>query len=148
MISQKCQYALRAVFELARQAGQGPVKIGRIAEAQAIPVRFLEAILNQLKQGGFVNSRRGQEGGYFLVHDAGKLTVGQVIRFFEGPIGPVGCTDGKNKPRCPLWGSCVFLGMWERVGQAIAEVYDGTTFTDLLEQEKALTSAGCKIKSR
>ena len=62
-VSQKCQYALRAVFELAKQYGKGPTKILHIAELQAIPVRFLEVILVQLKRGGFVDSQRGKEGG-------------------------------------------------------------------------------------
>jgi hypothetical protein len=59
-ISQKCEYAVRAVFELAKRVGRGPVRIADIAEAQAIPVRFLEVILSQLKQGGFVDSQRGK----------------------------------------------------------------------------------------
>ncbi len=64
-ISQKCQYALRAIFELAKRKGQGPVKIAETAEAQAIPLRFLEVILSQLKQGEFVSSQRGNKGTDF-----------------------------------------------------------------------------------
>ena len=64
-ITQKCQYALRAIYELARR-GEGPCKIGAVAEAQGIPVRFLENILNSLKGAGFVDSARGKDGGYFL----------------------------------------------------------------------------------
>ncbi len=71
LVSQKSQYALRAVFELARRNGGLPVKIADIAEAQAIPQRFLEVIMNQLKQGGFVESRRGKRGGYLLARSAG-----------------------------------------------------------------------------
>ena len=75
-ISKKCQYALRAVFELAvRNTGQ-PVKIQQIAGAQNIPPRFLEVILNQLRHAGFVESRRGNEGGYMLAPGAEELTVG------------------------------------------------------------------------
>ena len=66
LVSQKSQYALRAIFELAKEYGKGP-KIAHIAEAQAIPVRFLEVILVHLKRGGFVDSQRGKEGGYFLI---------------------------------------------------------------------------------
>ena len=62
LVSQKCQYALRALFELAKRNGEGPVKIAAIAKAQAIPPRFLEVILSQLKQGSFVESQRGSEG--------------------------------------------------------------------------------------
>lgn len=65
-VSQKCQYALRAVFELARRRGEKPTSIREIAEAQAIPAKFLELILTQLRKGGLVESRRGIHGGYLL----------------------------------------------------------------------------------
>jgi len=65
-VSQKSRYALKAVLELSFRYGQGPISISQIARAQAIPARFLEAILAQLKRGGFVASRRGNEGGYIL----------------------------------------------------------------------------------
>ncbi len=135
-LSQKSQYALRAVFELARHNGTGPVKIADIAKAQAIPVRFLEVILSQLKQAGFLASRRGSGGGYYLVRAPRNLAVGEVLRFVEGPIGPVECVANGSKEKCPLYGGCVFFPMWEKVGEATREVYDNTTFQDLLDQEK------------
>ncbi|MBE3132945.1 MAG: Rrf2 family transcriptional regulator [Acidobacteria bacterium] len=136
MLSQKCQYGLRAVFELARHYGKGPIKIADIAAAQAIPPRFLEVILSQLKQGGFVDSRRGASGGYELKRSPGDLAVGEVIRFIEGPIGPVMCLTGQDQDNCRLRGNCVFLGMWEKAGKAIAQVYDGTTFGGLVEEDR------------
>ena len=80
-ISQKCQYALRAIYELALHQDEGPCKIGAIAEAQSIPVRFIENILNSLKAAGFVDSVRGKDGGYYLLRKADEITVGEVIRF-------------------------------------------------------------------
>lgn len=136
LVSQKCQYALRAIFELAKRSGQGTVKIAEIAEVQAIPVRFLEVILSQLKQAGFVVSQRGSKGGYLLVRSPNALTVGEVMRFIQGPVGPVDCVAGGSKDKCPLYGDCAFLPMWERVRQAISDVYDNTTFQDLVNQEK------------
>jgi Rrf2 family protein len=136
MVSQKCQYALRAVFELSKHFGKGPVKIAEIAEEQAIPVRFLEVILSQLKQGGFVESRRGRDGGYLLSRSPDRLAVGDVIRFVEGPIGPVSCVAGNPTDTCPLHGGCVFLSMWERAREAVTEVYDRTTFEDLVDEER------------
>lgn len=136
LISQKCQYALRAIFELARCNGQGPVKIAKIAEAQAIPLRFLEAILNQLKQAGFVTSQRGNRGGYTLARSPRELTVGEVIRFIQGPVGPVDCVIDGSKDKCPLYGDCAFLHMWERVRKAMLEVYNNTTFQDLVDYER------------
>jgi len=135
-VPQKCQYALRALFELARRDGDGLVKTAAIAKAQAIPARFLEVILSQLRRGGFVDSRRGSRGGYYLVRRPRDLTVGDVIQFMEGPIGPVECVVAGTNRECALYGDCVFLAMWRKVGEAISEVYDGTTFQDLVDQDR------------
>ncbi len=136
ILSQKCQYALRASFHLAKCYGRGPVRVAEIAAAQAIPRRFLEVILGQLRQGGFVASHRGNEGGYTLGRDPSGLTVGEIIRFVEGPIGPVGCMAGDAKEGCPLRGKCVFRPMWERVRDRVEDVYDTTTLQGLVEKEQ------------
>lgn len=141
-VSQKCQYALRAIFELTKRAGEGPVKIGDIAQAQAIPQRFLEVILSQLKQGGFVESRRGAEGGYFLVRPGDGLTVGEIVRFVEGPMSLVDCVTAGGKAKCPMDGTCVFMPIWERVEDAVSEVYDNTTFQYLVEEEERMRMSG------
>lgn len=135
-VPQRTRYALRAIFELAKRFGQGPVKIAVIAEAQAIPVRFLEVILSQLKQSGSVDSRRGNDGGYFLVRSPETLTVGEVMRFVQGPIRAVGCLAEEAKDRCLLYGDCVFLPMWQKAAEAVSEIYDNTTFRELVEQER------------
>ncbi len=136
LISQKSQYALRAIFELARHVGQGPLRAPQIAEAQAIPPKFLGAILHQLRRGGFVESRRGNEGGYLLAVPPRELTVGRVLRFMEGPVGPVDCLTPNAKRRCPLDGGCVFMPLWQRVQDAVNGIYDGTTLQDLLDQDR------------
>jgi Rrf2 family protein len=139
-LSQRCQYAVRALWELARHAGDRPVPIAEIAEAQAIPPRFLELILSRLKQPGWVRSYRGIHGGYALAVPPEALTLGQVIRFMEGPLTPVRCVAGQSAQRCPLEGQCVFLDVWQRAEQAVADVYDSTTFIDLVQ--RALAPAG------
>ena len=136
-VSQKCQYALRALLELAKhEESNSVVKIAEIAEAQDIPVRFLEAILAQLKQGGFVASRRGVDGGYQLLRAAEALTAGEIIRFIEGPIGPVECVAGQGGEDCKLHGRCAFMGMWRRARDVVAGVYDSTTFRDLVDADR------------
>ena len=132
-ISQKCQYALRALFELAKRHEQGYVSVPRIAEAQAIPAKFLETILGQLRQAGLVVSRRGVDGGYSLARRPEDLTVGEVLRLVEGPLGPVECLSEGGGTECPFHGGCAFLDMWRRAHDAVAAVYDETTFRDLLE---------------
>lgn len=133
-VSQKCQYALRAIFELAKQHGEGPVKIAEVAEAQQIPMRFLEVILSELKQGEFVTSRRGSAGGYMLRREPRQISVGEVIRFVEGPLGPVEVVRGEEK-ECSVHEHCVFLPIWRRVREAVSEIYDSTTFEELVEEE-------------
>jgi len=136
--SQKCEYAMRAIFELAKRYGKGPVKISEIAEVQAIPLRFLEVILSELKQGGFVTSKRGSAGGYLLSGPPRALSVGGVIRFVEGPVGPVPCLEGSSQGNCSLYANCVFLPLWKEVQRAICDIYDNTTFEDLVEQEQQM----------
>ncbi len=135
-IPRKTRYALRAIFELSRRYGEGYVKIIEIAKAQATPPRFLEAILNQLKQAGFVDAKRGKYGGYFLVRSPNELTVGEVMRCIQGPIQLVDNSDSETEGEGPLISSRVFLPMWEEVQDAISNVYDNTTFQDFLDKEK------------
>ena len=85
-VSSKCYYALRAIYALAEHASVEPLKIADIADRELIPIRFLEVILGQLKGGGFVRSRRGAEGGYFLARRPDEITVGEVVRAMDGPL--------------------------------------------------------------
>lgn len=135
-LSQKCQYAVRAVLELAKRHGAGPVTIGDIAAEQAIPGRFLEMILNELKQGGHVGSRRGIRGGYFLVTPPGQLSVGEIIRFIDGPLDPVKCVNIQDGKPCRLKDSCALVGLWARAKSAVEDVYENTSFQDLVEAER------------
>lgn len=100
----KNQYALRAIFELAKR-GKGPTKISEITQAQAIPMRFLEVILNQLKGSGLVESRRGFYGGYLLTHSPDKITVGEIFRFLQRPSKLAYCAVCTSKTQCPFDGT-------------------------------------------
>ena len=140
-VSQKCQYALRAVLELAKRPREEPTAAGVIAKIQAIPVRFLELILGQLRQGGYVTSRRGAKGGFSLAVEPSALNVGDIIRFVDGPVAPVKCVaepDGSSSAECELYGRCAFMSMWVRARDAVSEVYDSTTFSDLIEAERTI----------
>ncbi|MBN1436331.1 MAG: Rrf2 family transcriptional regulator [Sedimentisphaerales bacterium] len=136
-ISQKCQYALRAVFELAKRQDQSPTKIADIAQTQAIPIRFLEAILSELKHGGFVESRRGVRGGYLLSQSSKDLTPGKIIEFVDGPLSPVNCLEANQSNPCPLQTDCAFKEMWVRAYEAVSEVYNSMTFGELVENYRA-----------
>src|SRR5207247_5723992 len=88
-VSAKVDYAVRAGAELAAAAGEGPVKGDRIAQAQEIPLKFLENILLDLKHAGLVQSQRGAEGGYWLARPPEEISLADIIRAVEGPIANV-----------------------------------------------------------
>ena len=119
-ISQKCEYALRAMLELAaaRGEGRGALKSADIAAAQAIPPRFLEVILHQLKRGGFVESRRGAAGGHMLARSPKTISVGDVVRYVDGPIGPTACVRNGSAEPCELAEGCVFQPLWRSAKRA------------------------------
>lgn len=138
-LSLKCQYAVRALFELAKREGGGLVRLREVAEAQHIPRRFLENILNELRQGGFVESKRGKDGGFRLERPASEISVGDVIRFIEDSVHPVDCMADHQ---CPLTGRCIFLGMWEEAKRAVEQVYDRKKLSDLVREE--VDMIGCE----
>ena len=127
-ISVKSEYALAAILDLAMQPDGEPVKIAEIARRQRIPQKFLELILSSLKQGGFVESRRGAEGGYRLARSASQIQVGEVLRFSEGAK--------KVKPKAPD----AFTEMWSEVDGAISGILDHTSFADLARRWKEAQS--------
>ncbi|MHC4573253.1 MAG: RrF2 family transcriptional regulator [Planctomycetota bacterium] len=131
-LSQKCRYALRALFELSLRGENSPVKARDIASAQAIPLRFLEVILAELKNAGFVESKRGNGGGYILARSPSNLTVGEVISFVQGGLTKRIPDEGDG---AAITGDYVFSRMWRRVSTLISDVYDQTTFADLVQEE-------------
>lgn len=137
-VSARCHYALRALYALAEHQGPAPLKAGEIAERQHIPIKFLEAILGQLRGGGFVRSRRGAEGGYRLAVSPEELTVGAIIRFIDGPVDPAEQARPKQRGEAP---PNPFQGFWERVGRAVSEVVDETTFADVVQENRDLSRA-------
>jgi Rrf2 family transcriptional regulator, cysteine metabolism repressor len=122
-VSVKGEYALQALFDLARQPSAEPVKIADIARRQKIPQKFLELILASLKQGGFVESRRGADGGYRLARAADQITVGEVLKFVDG---------GKRSKRPPD----AFTDMWKRVDASVSSILDRTTLAELVRRWK------------
>ncbi len=121
-ISVKADYALAAILDLATQPQGEPVRIADIAKRQNIPQKFLELILASLKQGGFVESRRGAEGGYLLSRPADSIMVGEVMRFVDGAKSRSAAKRKINNP---------FGDMWARVDDAVSAVVDQTSFGDL-----------------
>ena len=135
VLSQKSQYAVRAVFELAKRHGSGPIKAAQVADAQHIPLRFLENILTQLRLAGIIESVRGKEGGYRLGRAPQDVSVGEVIRVIQGAVSEIECAGATGEAACALQSGCVLLPMWQKAHQAMMDVYDGTSFQDLVDRE-------------
>jgi Rrf2 family protein len=130
-VSAKVDYALRATIELAA-AAPGQVKGERLATAQAIPQKFLENILADLRNGGIVVSQRGADGGYRLARPPGEITVADVIRVVEGPIASV---RGERPDDLAYVGTAAPLrDTWIELRAAMRAVLEQTTLADLVER--------------
>lgn len=135
-ITQKSKYALRAILELALRYGHGPISIGEIAKAQAIPARFLEAILAQLKRANLVESRRGNEGGYVLARTPARISVGDVLRVVQGSLAePEGV---RGQPNGAHASQAVFMPIWEAALRSASSVYDAASFQTLVERYRTV----------
>jgi Rrf2 family protein len=127
-VSAKVDYALRACAELAA-AGQGPVKGERLAQAQEIPLKFLENILLDLKHAGLVQSQRGAEGGYWLSLPPEEISLADVIRAVEGPIANV---RGLRAEQVEYGGPAAPLReVWVAVRANLRSVLETVTLADL-----------------
>jgi Rrf2 family protein len=141
-LSQKTKYALRALQYLARAEGSGPVLISRLARDEQIPQKFLEAILLDLKNHGVLQSKKGKGGGYLLLKPADAITLGEVIRLFDGPIAPLPCASEKAFKKCdecPDLHACPTRSVMKEVRDAMAAILDRTSIADLqtrLDEER------------
>jgi len=142
-ITYKGDYALKALLQLAlsySDEGGNVLAINDIAKAGDMPTKFLEQILLVLRKGGFVKARRGMNGGFYLARPPKEITVGEVVRFIEGPIEPISCVGKECYKGCGDIDNCIFRDVWKEVGIAISLVVDTITFEDLIikTKEKAL----------
>ncbi len=143
-LSTKGEYASRAMLELSRKYGDGPLHSREISEAQEIPQRFLEQILLLLKRAGYLKSRKGQKGGYVLAKPPGAINVAEVIRVMDGPLAPIDCVSVMAHVACPMEGTCGLRWLWKDVRDAVAEILEKTTFADLVKKNDP--AAGAKGK--
>jgi Rrf2 family protein len=131
-VSAKVDYAVRAAAELAA-AGEGPIKGEALAQAQGIPLKFLENILGELKHAGLVRSQRGADGGYWLARPAAEITIADVIRAVEGPLASV---RGEAPESVSYSGAAESLGkLWVAVRANLRAVLEEVTVADVAEGE-------------
>jgi Rrf2 family protein len=112
-----------------------------IARRQKIPSAYLARLMAQLVGKSILRGSRGPGGGYRLARPAAEITAGDVVRAVEGPIEVVKCIDPANPNVCPRQATCVTQPLWKRVGQAVAEVLDGVTLQNLVEQAREMDGA-------
>lgn len=140
MLSNRAKYATRALVELSLNYDRGPVAIPEIAQRQNIPVKFLEQILFNLKLMGFVQSKKGPGGGYFLSRSPREVILGDVVRAMDGPVAPISCVSvyGYQECGCPDPETCGLKRVFKEARDAIANVLDSTSFADVIQVQTQL----------
>ncbi len=129
-ITYKGDYSLKAILDLAIHYGKEPVTIHEMASRIDAPVKFLEQVLLDLKRGGFIESRRGKVGGYLLSKPPSSITVGEVVRYIDGPIEPISCVK-EGYSECGDVYRCAFRSIWQDVYRATSIIVDSVNFEDL-----------------
>ena len=136
-ISKRGEYALRALIDIgiAKELGCELIRINELAEQERLPVKFLEQILTQLKEAGYVDSKRGRYGGYFLKMPANRIRFGNVIRFIDGPLAPIACVSqtAYEPCTCPDEAHCGLRMLMLDVRNTIANILDRYTLADTVD---------------
>lgn len=135
-ISTKGRYALSLMIDLAANDNGENISIKAISERQGISIKYLEQIIATLNRAGYVKSERGSGGGYRLARKPEEYTVGMILRLTEGSLAPIACIEDEEDARCPKYGSCPTVGVWQKINDAINRVVDNITLADLLKDGK------------
>lgn len=139
MISMRSKYAIKALSYMARTRDKESFLIAEVAAAENIPKKFLEAILLTLKSQGILTSRKGPGGGYWLARSPGAITLGSIIRAFEGDLAPVQClseTSSGTCPECSDAATCATRLVMADVQKAVSSVIDTVTLADMIERSE------------
>jgi Rrf2 family protein len=135
-LSLRGEYALRALLVLGLNYGPEVVRIQAISDHQNIPKRFLEQILTELKNAGFVQSRRGITGGYRLAKRPEEITVAAVVRHIEGALAPVSCVSEKfyAKCSCPDETRCAIRSVMKEIREAVVKIAEKVSVAELCDR--------------
>ena len=134
-ISTKGRYALRLMLDLAMNHGGGFIPLKTVALRQEISDKYLEQIIHRLNREGLVESARGAQGGYRLARKAEDYSVGEILRTVEGSLAPVSCLDCKTP--CDKFDSCLTIGLYKKIQDAIDGVVDHTSLADIINEYRA-----------
>ncbi len=139
MLSRKTKYGLKALTYLARQQDKRPVQISTISEAENISQKFLESILLTMRKSGFLGSKKGKGGGYYLLRDAREIRIAEIYRTLEGPIAMVPCVSLNFYEKCedcPDEETCSVHGLMIRVRDNTLSILENTYLHDLISTKK------------
>jgi Rrf2 family cysteine metabolism transcriptional repressor len=136
--SLRTEYGLRALMELAARWGRGSIPAREIADAQSIPLRFLEHQLTALHKAGIVVSQRGAGGGSALARPPEEVRISDVIEVLEGPIAAMFCLEPHDDDSCPQSHHCGLQELWGRVEGAVRDVFERTTLADITSRHREL----------
>jgi Rrf2 family protein len=137
-ISFKGDYALKVILHLSLNHPEYLCHIENISKMEDIPKKFLEQILLELKRGGFVQSKKGPSGGYFLAREPRQISLGEIVRFIEGTVYPISCIDPSSKQTCREVSRCVFTSVWQRVEKEMSTILDNINFQELKEIDEKI----------
>ncbi|MBN1996472.1 Rrf2 family transcriptional regulator [candidate division KSB1 bacterium] len=137
-ITYKGDYALKAILDLSYHFNDGVVSLTDIAARQNIPTRYLEQIMLVLKGAGYVDSKRGIGGGFFLLKPPGKITIGEILRLIEGPVEPISCAKRRHDGSCGDEETCAFREIWLEISDVITHQVDNITFSDMKKRTSEL----------
>lgn len=127
---------------LARDYPRGPMSLAEIARSECIPVGYLEQLMARLRRAGLVESTRGLHGGYRLVVEPSRVTVGHVVRTLEGPIAPAECaSEAGDAAPCRREMACPSRAFWELLRDRVSEVLDATTLAALCSADRMAVPA-------
>lgn len=135
MLTKKAKYGLQAIVSLARDYGKGPVTISDLAKREIIPKKFLESILLELKNRNILHSIKGKNGGYILAKPPDEISMGEVVRYLDGPLAPVPCvskTAYRKCTECEDERTCGIRLVMKKVRDSIADILDGTSLENVL----------------
>jgi len=135
-LSTRGEYAARAMLELSLHYKETLLHIRDISSAQDIPPRFLEQILLSLKRNGYLRSKKGPHGGYYLAKPPSEINVAEVIRVMDGPLAPIDCVSVTAHEFCPREKFCGLKWLWKEVRDSIAKILENTSFEDLAQRTK------------
>jgi Rrf2 family protein len=136
-LSRRSEYGLRALVDLVRHDGAGPVALGALAQRNNLPNKFLEQIMATLKHGGIVRTTLGSHGGYEMAADASAVSIGRVVRLLDGALAPLPCVSLRYYGRCscPDESTCPLRDVMIDVRDVMLEILDKETLAELAARE-------------